>query len=94
MADAPPSAPPDRPTCLYRIWGQVGDEINRLLYVGITMNIDGRFSKHRRRPWWPDVSTIDLEWFDDRSVALDAETYVINVGNPLYNIVRPKMGRR
>lgn len=83
----------DRPTCLYRIWGRVGDEINQLLYVGITMNIDGRFTKHRRRFWWTDVSHIDLEWFDDRERALDAERYVINAGNPLYNIVRPKMER-
>lgn len=75
----------NRRTCVYRAY----DAEERLLYVGISMNLDGRLTKHRRTAWWPLVAEITVQWFDGRELAKSAERAAILNENPLYNITRP-----
>lgn len=77
----------DKPTCLYRIY----DADERLLYVGISNNLDGRMSKHRRRDWWRDARYMEVRWFDDRTSALSAERHAIRDEDPIYNVTRPRL---
>lgn len=76
----------NRRTCVYRFF----DENDRLLYVGLSMNFDGRLAKHRRKPWWPQVARTEIEWFDGRESAKTAEKIAIHHENPVYNITRPR----
>lgn len=58
-----------------------------LLYVGCSTNLMQRVSGHRSTvPWWPDVDTITVEHFADRSSALAAETVAIRDERPLHNV--------
>lgn len=76
----------NRPTCVYRIYdGPEGD----LLYVGLSMNIDGRIAKHRSSGWWPEHADIAVQWFDGREAAKSAERRAIVEEGPIYNIARP-----
>jgi predicted GIY-YIG superfamily endonuclease len=69
---------------LYRMFGRG----RRLLYVGITMNVEGRFHAHRRdKPWWRQVQRMTLEHFDTRAEAEAAERSAIKTEQPKYNIV-------
>ena len=61
---------------------------NRLLYVGITYDLQGRFTAHRYdEPWWSEVDSFTVEWFPRRGRAKAAETYAIRKEQPKYNIV-------
>lgn len=75
----------NRRTCVYRAY----DTQERLLYVGISMNLDGRLTKHRRAAWWPAVAEVTVQWFDGREAAKAAEREAISSENPLHNIARP-----
>lgn len=75
----------NRRTCVYRAYGADG----RLLYVGISMNLDGRLTKHRRAAWWPSVVEITVQWFDGREAAKAAERLAILNEQPLHNVTRP-----
>jgi predicted GIY-YIG superfamily endonuclease len=77
----------DLQTCVYRFY----DVDNHLLYVGISMNFEGRLAKHRRRPWWPSVARQTFEWYPNRTSAKDAERWAIHHENPLHNLTRPRM---
>lgn len=76
----------NRETCLYRFY----DREDRLLYVGITMNLPGRLSKHRRREWWAEVAEEKYEYYPGREAAKSAERQAIAFENPIHNIVRPR----
>ena len=77
------------PTCVYRCYDELGD----LLYVGLTRNTLGRFSKHaHQKPWWPEVEHIELEWFETRDEAFAAEKRAIAAEDPAFNISRPRVG--
>lgn len=70
-------------TALYRLY----DEERALLYVGITRNVEQRFSEHERdKPWWPLVTTRAVEWFDTRPAALAAELVAIHDEHPVHNV--------
>jgi len=70
-------------TILYRLVARDG----RLLYVGISTNPIERWRKHaQKKPWWPEVDRIDIEWIAQNWVALDREREVIKAERPLYNI--------
>jgi hypothetical protein len=59
---------------------------NELLYVGITNNLDQRFTYHRSvKSWWPDVATINIAQYSDRDAVLDAERLAILSESPKYN---------
>lgn len=74
----------NRPGCVYRAY----DEFDRLLYVGMSTNLEGRIHKHRhQKPWWREsVVLITEEWFDTRAEALAAEAVAIKHEDPIYNV--------
>ena len=74
-----------RRTCVYRCY----DAAERLLYVGISMSLEGRLTKHRRTAWWPEVAEITVQWFDGREAAKAAERAAIRDEAPLHNRARP-----
>ena len=72
-------------TCTYRAY----DIDERLLYVGISMNLPARLEKHRRTEWWPDVEEIVVEWFDGRDAARASVRDAILHEAPIFNVARP-----
>lgn len=73
-----------QPQALYRFFDKYGE----LLYVGITMDLPARMGSHRReKPWWTDVAWIEIEHYDNRAAALDAEATAIKSEGPRYNVV-------
>ncbi len=78
------------PTCTYRAY----DIHGRLLYVGISMNLEGRLAKHKSSAWWPQVDEIVVKWFDGREAAKAAERDAIRDEDPIYNVTRPGPGVR
>lgn len=73
------------PTALYRLF----DAEERLLYVGITKELNARFAAHRDlKPWWSTVTRRAIEWFDARELAARAEVEAIRTEMPLYNMSR------
>jgi len=75
----------NRRTCVYRAY----DADERLLYVGISMSLDGRLTKHRSSAWWPEVVEITVQWFDGREAAKAAEREAILNERPMHNVARP-----
>ncbi|MEU4410679.1 GIY-YIG nuclease family protein [Streptosporangium sp. NPDC023963] len=80
-------------TALYRFY----DEDERLLYVGITDDLDTRWTTHAgNKHWWPNVARKAVEWHDNRVAAAKAERNAIIDESPLYNVthspeyVRPR----
>ena len=67
-------------TALYR-WFSTDDE---LLYVGVSNNPFTRFSQHRVGQI-REISRIEIEWFDEREDAKQAEAFAINIDQPIYN---------
>ncbi len=73
----------DLPTALYRLYG--ADDT--LLYVGITADVDQRFTAHRyTAPWWNEVTRWTVEWHNTRKIALSAESAAINDEAPIHNV--------
>lgn len=64
-----------------------------LLYVGVTKNLNSRFSVHQNKPWWPQASHSTVDAHGNRALALAAEAMAILEENPLYNIQRPTPAR-
>lgn len=70
------------PTALYRFY----DNADRLLYVGITHDIEQRWTSHaRNQPWWLDVSRKTVDWHPNRSVAERLEDEALRRDKPLYD---------
>lgn len=73
----------DQPTALYRFFAADG----ALLYVGITVDLEKRWSGHQsNKPWWPDVAEKTVQWYDDRPSALAAEAEAIKTELPRHNV--------
>jgi transcriptional regulator with XRE-family HTH domain len=73
----------DSYTTLYRMY----DSDGQLLYVGIAPLITVRMGEHRRTArWFRDVTRIDIEHYDTRQSAIDAESQAIRTENPRYNL--------
>jgi hypothetical protein len=71
------------PTWVYRLTGAD----NELLYVGVAVNIEQRFTQHRAtKHWWPDVIFMDCERYPTRRIALDVERFYIQHEHPYYNV--------
>jgi hypothetical protein len=69
-------------TYLYRLYNSSGN----LLYLGITGNLDQRFTAHRAiKPWWLEVEEIVIKSYPDRSSAENAERLAILNDHPQYN---------
>lgn len=75
------------PTALYRLY----DITDRLLYVGITKDLNVRFSQHAAdKWWWPLVIRKTAMLYGSREDALAAEATAIVTEAPVHNIA----GRR
>ena len=76
-------------TALYRIRG----EAERLLYVGITNCVPIRWNGHQSsQPWWDELRSLTVEWFDKRTDAEAAEKAAIRAEKPKYNkahVIKP-----
>jgi excinuclease UvrABC nuclease subunit len=71
-------------TYLYRHF----DENNNLLYVGISLNAINRLSQHKNNAkWYPKISYIKIEKYENRIDAMEAERLAIIKEKPSYNIV-------
>lgn len=72
------------PTTLYRLY----DADGVVLYIGIAGNPGKRFEQHAKdKAWWSQVSTIRLDHYAGRALALAAETAAIRSERPRHNIV-------
>lgn len=72
------------PTLVYRLY----DRQARLLYVGITVQPEGRFRHHRNwhRDWWHEVHHVLWEEHDNRAEAKYAEAVAMILERPRKNI--------
>ena len=74
-----------RQTAVYRCF----DTSGILLYIGRTKRLRQRFKEHRKtQPWWPEVTRIDLAFYDGDKEADREERRAILVENPFHNDVR------
>lgn len=74
-------------TALYRHYNEQG----QLLYVGISLQILSRTTKHRLNArWYEQITHIDIEWLASRALAEAAERTAIETENPLYNVTYNK----
>ena len=53
------------------------------------VNPSGRFAAHTSKPWWRDVTRIDLVRCGSRKESFDLERRIILDENPRYNRARP-----
>lgn len=76
---------PDRRTAVYRLY----DRDERLLYAGITYDLEERWSKHARtKTWWSQVRHRTAVWHQTRLSAAIEEHCAIRYENPMYNLAR------
>lgn len=70
-------------TNLYRHFNEDG----ALLYVGISLSAVNRLSAHSRgAPWFSEIVRIEIEKFDTREAAHDAEKKAIAREKPRHNV--------
>lgn len=63
------------------------DADGRLLYVGMTSDIEARTNQHRYTTrWWHAVERVVSTRFDDAHKARSVEQSAIESGRPLYNV--------
>ncbi len=67
---------------VYRLF----DKDDRLLYVGVTIDLEARSKAHRSQtPWWPEVLRAETIAYDGRSLAYAARARAIEQEEPLRN---------
>lgn len=72
-------------TSLYRHFNKDGE----LLYVGISNNHINRLNQHKSASsWFEDISRVEIEHFETRGEALNAETKAIQEEKPKHNIAK------
>lgn len=78
----------ERGATLYRFY----DADGRLLYVGISLSVFQRWQQHSSdKPWWEHIYRGELEHFDTRTEAAEAELCAIRTEDPLFNVAgRPR----
>jgi len=63
------------------------DASGRLLYVGCSVDVDGRLNYHRdNASWWLFHDRIEVESFDTRDDAAEAEARAIATEHPRWNM--------
>lgn len=71
-------------TALYRHF----DKDSRLLYIGISLSAVERLREHRvHASWFDRIVRIEIEWFQSRGAALNAERRAIMREKPECNII-------
>jgi predicted GIY-YIG superfamily endonuclease len=70
-------------TAVYRAYDAAG----RLLYVGVTDNIDRRIDGHSASGWRASMAALTLTIYPSRAVALAAERDAIRAERPLWNVM-------
>lgn len=55
------------------------------LYVGCSKNIGSRLNQHRSKPWWPEVTRLEIDQHPDEATALAAEADLIRQYRPAHN---------
>lgn len=82
------SEAPER-TALYRIRG----DCDVLLYIGISNCVPIRWNSHMRvQPWWDELRSLTVDWYDKREDAEEAEKAAIRAELPKYNkahVIKP-----
>ena len=74
---------PSGRTALYRVWGGEGV----LLYIGVSNNLPHRWNNHMRvQPWWGELRSLTVEWYETRDEAEAAEETAIKAEQPKYNV--------
>lgn len=77
------------PTAIYRLY----DADNRLLYVGISRDVEKRWATHKKtKPWWKEVARKDVVWLKSRTAAFHAEHLAIVEEHPLHNSLHDPQG--
>lgn len=72
----------DARTALYRLY----DAHGRLLYIGITHELEQRWSTHAStKAWWSKVVRKTIEWHENRGLAEAAEKTAIREERPMHN---------
>lgn len=80
----------DHRCTVYRMFNHCG----QLLYVGIADNAGNRMAQHAAdKPWWVEITRIDLDIHASREAARLAEEAAIVRERPLYNKARPRSAR-
>lgn len=75
----------NRRTSLYR-WYSTPVPGGRALYIGVAFNPAERAGQHSRsQPWWWQVRSCTVEWFDTRTEAFEQEERAIKRENPIHN---------
>lgn len=82
----------ETPTAVYRCY----DADGRLLYVGMSINPQGRLASHRLyAPWFPRMVRFTAQWFPDRATARAEELRVMRAESSLHNqegLTMPALG--
>lgn len=76
-------------TALYRHF----DADHSLLYVGISLNAISRLEQHKAASWSGDIASVEIEYFQTRQEAADAERQAIKAERPRWNIIHAKPQR-
>lgn len=67
---------------LYRFYNSDSE----LLYIGISRDLPSRLRSHgSSSPFWAEVATIKLEWFETRKEVAKAEREAIKAEHPIWN---------
>lgn len=61
------------------------DEHHNLLYVGVSLSPIVRLYSHRKAEWWKLISKIEIQNFNSKNEAMNAEIFAIQNENPLFN---------
>lgn len=78
-------------TSLYRQFSRNGV----LLYVGVSLSPLRRIEQHSYlSPWFESVSSVTVEHFETKALALEAERYAIAFENPVHNVSKRKLLER
>lgn len=95
MKPTPRAEVPDLPQLLKWTLYRMYDGADKLLYVGISGRGARRFTEHRgAKAWWAQVSTIKVEHYASKDVALEAEEQAIWDEEPIHNVRHNGLGVR
>ena len=86
--DAPPKTRNKQLQVLDTTVYRFTDGAGRLLYVGITFDLDQRIAQHRHsQPWWDDVCIVTSHTEPTRVDALAVEAAAIRNEKPAHNVI-------